>query len=153
MSKPAIAGIFLIDARLLSSSKYLTIVNESLLKFHLKFSEAYMSLATFDSSLNTIMSFQKITMIPRLKLSITTAPVKIFDAIGQIIEKSEWLLPVYDISQVYVWIASAPKDQGSQKYTLFDIARMIEEKRNNSWKFYFPFARFEEISQETFQMI
>lgn len=144
--KQKTVGIFLIDARLLSSPLYLATINKSLLNFNFKFPDAYLSIILFDTSREFIIHFQKMSSLIVIPLTLTDKPVKIFDAIGSTIEEMDWLLEIYEISKVYVWIAALAKDQGSKKYSLFDIINIINEKKALGWHFYFPFSDFETIA-------
>lgn len=143
-----IAGIFLIDCRLLSHQDDLTYINQLLLKFSYKFPEAYWTFVLLDESNDYLLHFEKSIHPPRLNLTTPSKKVSIFDNIVNAIEKAERLMPIYDIQKVYVTIASLSKDTASKQFNVLQARHFIQTRKEKGWHFYFPFSSFESISSD-----
>lgn len=137
MTNKYIAGIFLIDTRLLSYNNYLSEINYILLDFFKKYPEAYLTFALFDEEIEMKLYFEKVGKIPVLEKMSTCGQTKLFDITIDLISQIELLLPIYDIDEIYCFIACEHKDKRSCKYTYHDFMRIIDEYKCKGWKVIF----------------
>lgn len=142
------AGIFLIDARLLSSTHYLSQINQLLLKFSAHHPQAFLSLILVNEQKHHVLFFERSPQIPRLMPMTASPQAALFDAIIQTIQEAEMLLAVYDIAAIHMIICAKAQDRLSH-HAIWDARQLIEHQQQKGWRFYFPFASFASLDTKS----
>jgi hypothetical protein len=137
MTNKTIAGIFLIDIRLLSSSHYLSQINHTLFSFYQKFPEAYLTISIFGEDITMWKHFEKVNKIPILEPMPSFSKTKLFDSVIQILNRLDPLFEIYDITKTFCCIASLSKDTSSTQYSLNDFLEVIEQRQKKGWQISF----------------
>lgn len=137
MSKANVAGIWVLDIRLLGSSYYLSEINQMLLSFWQKFPEAYLSLILLTEKIEYIHFFEKVSCLPYIEPCISvTQHVPLYDHLYELGYRLPLLTDVYETTKIHCFLLCQWHDFLSH-HTIHDWKEQMNQLKQSGWQFHF----------------